>query len=405
MNKQVKESLLVLSVLSASSSALAIDPAPVDLGGFNMIPTLTLSTGYDDNPFSVTDSAAVSADGSVVTTVNPNLLFVAKQGENSYSANFSITRGIFHDSTDDNYTDYDISLGTELFFNSKNGLALSAAQSAGHENRGSGSTQGVSEFIRGPVEFDDTVFSALYTYGSQSSQGRLQFSADYLSKTFDNFQSITRDRERDEYTLGVKFLYAIGADTDLTAKVSSTTIDYDNQQVVRRDSNETEYFVGLEWQATAKTSGYASIGVGDKEFDSIFDRDGSLRADPDTEVAWDVGVVWEPRSYSSVTFSTSREEEETVSTGNFIDQTSYGVSWDHGWNDRFSTNLFYNFLNQEYVGSLQDDDIDTFGASLTYAYDRWLDVSLSYDYSDKASSVDLLDFDRSKIILSFDVSL
>lgn len=405
MNKQVKESLLAVAIISASSSALAIDPAAVDLGGFKMFPTVSLSTGYDDNPFSITDRAAQPADGSAVTTVNPSLLFLAQQDKNVYSVNIGLTRGIFHDSTDDNYTDYSFDAAADLFFNSKNGLVLSAGLQAGHEDRGSGSTQGVSEFIRGPVEFDDTTFSATYTYGAPSAKARIQLSADYLSKAFDNFVSITADRERDDYSLAAKFLYAVGADTDITAEIRSTEIDYDNQAVVRRDSNEMEYFVGLEWQATAKTSGYAKIGAGDKEFDSVFDRNGALRQDPGTEVSWDAGIIWEPRSYSSVTLSTSREEEETVSTGAFIDTTAYGISWNHGWNEELSTTLFYNFLNQDYVGSNQDDDIDSFGASVTYAFDRWLDISLSYDYSDKASSVDLLDFDRQKIILSFDLSL
>lgn len=395
MNKQVKESLLALAVISASSSVLAIEPAPVDMGGFDMIPTLNLSTAYDDNPFSETDG---NPDDSFVTIVNPNLQFVAQQGESVYSLDVGVTHGIFHDSTDDNYTDFNIAANTNLVFNSKNSLNLSAGYLDGHEDRGSGSSQGIGDFISGPTEYHDSTFGAKYTYGSSSSQGRLELSADYLSKVFDNFITLNQNRERKDYSVAAKFLYAVSSDTDVTAEVRNTVIDYNRQQALR-DSDEMEYFVGLEWQATAKTSGYAKIGMGDKKFDSIFNTD------PGTEVSWDVGVTWEPRSYSTVSINTSREEEETVSTGAFIDTTTYGVSWNHGWTEQVSTDIFYNFRNEEYVGSGQDDDIDNYGAKVTYAFDRWLDIGLAYDYSDKASTINLLEYDRSKVILSFDISL
>jgi len=395
VNKQVKESLLALAIVSASSSVLAIEPAPVELGGFQMIPTLNISTGYDDNPFSETNG---NPDDSFVTTITPNLQFLAQQGESIYSLDVGVTRGIFHDSTDDNYTDFTLNASSHLVFDSKNSVDLTAGYFDGHEDRGSGATQGISDFISGPTEFDDTTFGAKYTYGSQSSQGRIELSADYLSKSFDDnapeIVLLNQNRERKDISVAAKFFYAISSDTDITAEVKSTDIEYETGV---RDNDEIEYFIGLEWQATAKTSGYAKIGAGDKDFDA--------GGDSGTEVSWDVGVTWEPRSYSTVDIYTSREEEETSSTGNFIDTTVYGVTWNHGWTEQISTNLGYNFRNEEYVGSLQDDDTDNFVAGIKYAFDRWLDIGLTYDYSDKSSSINTLEYDRSKVILSFDVSL
>ncbi len=304
--------------------------------------------------------------------------------------------GIYHGSSEDDYTDFDVEFVADLFFSSKHNLVVNAEYLEGHEGRGTGSTQGVGGFINEVTEYNDASYGAEYTFGAPTSKGRLQFSASVLDRQFDNFLSINADREREETSLKAKLYYSMSETTDLTIELVDSELEYDTG---RRDSEETEIFVGVEWQITGKTSGYAKIGVGDKEFDNPeFENN-------DDDLSWDVGFTWEPKEYSEFTIFTSKEEEETPSTGAFVDTETYGISWGHEWSEKWSTSLSYTNLDQDYVGSLQEDETDIFTGSVTFAFDRWLDFILTYDYSDKSSSVDLLEYDKTKVYLTIDASL
>lgn len=382
--------------------AFALDPAPVEMGGFQMVPTLSVTTGHDDNPFSAADG---ETESMMVSTIAPSVQFLAQQQDNVYSLSADVVRGIFHDSTTDNYTDVNLGAAANLVLNARNAISLSAGYYQGHEDRGTGGTQGLAGFIEGPTEYDDTTLSGTYTFGAPSAKARINLTGSYLDKQFDltgPLGDASAGRDREDYSLGVEFLYAVSADTDLTLEVINTDTDYNNELLAGRsrslDNADLEYFVGMQWQATGKTSGFAKIGHSKKDFDSITRNDSST-------VNWAAGVEWMPRTYSTVVLQTSRDEEETTGTGNFIDTVSYGVSWNHEWSEQLSSDLSYNLRQEEYVGSAQDDDTDHFGAKLTYAFDRWLDIGLGYEYTDKASTVSALDFDRSKVVLSIDLSL
>lgn len=410
---QFRKVALAMGVIYALPS-IALEPAPVELGGFQMIPTLSITTGHDSNPFSASDSDVnedgvvgpeEAADSMLVSTISPKLQFLAQNKDNVYSVDLGITRGIFHDSTGDNYTDWNIGANALLVLDSRNKLDLGVEYLEGHEDRGAGSTQGISGFIVGPTEYDDTTLDGKYTFGADSAKMRVELTADYLKKYFDRNGPVgdtIAARDREDTSFGARALYAVSADTDITAEIKNTDIDYnnDNLRSDTLDGSELEYFIGLEWQATGKTSGFAKAGYTDKEFESTA-RD----ADADGFFSWGVGVVWEPRTYSQVTVETSRGAEETPSIGQYIETAVYGVTWTHGWSEQLSSDLSYNLRQEDYVGSLQDDDTDAFSAGLTYAFDRWMDIGLAWEYTDKTSTVDSLDYDRNKIILSVDLSL
>jgi len=368
VSKLTKIAALVAGV--ATLPAYALDPAPVQMGGFQMIPTMSITTGHDDNPFSAADG---QEESMMVSTVAPNVQFLAQQQDNIYTLDAGVVRGIFHDSTSDNYTDVTLSGAANIVLDARNAVSLSAGFYQGHEDRGTGGTQGISRFIEGPTEYDDTTLGGVYTFGAETAQARVRVSGSYLDKQFDlsgPLGDASAARDREDSMLGVELLYAISADTDITAELRNTDTDYTNELLGGRstslDNADLEFFIGAAWQATGRTSGFAKIGHSKKDFDSTFREDGST-------VNWSAGVEWAPRTYSTLTFTTSRDEEETPSIGRYIDTISHGVNWAHAWNEQVSTDVSYNLRQEEYVGTLQDDDVNAFSAKVTYAYDRcWI---------------------------------
>ncbi|MCV6624226.1 MAG: outer membrane beta-barrel protein [Cellvibrionaceae bacterium] len=371
----------------------ALEPAAVDMGPFRLVPTLGISNGYDSNLF-LTDG---NEKESWVTIINPQVQFIAENGNDRYSITYGVNHGIVQDSRDDDYTDHSLRGDINLELNSRNYLDISAAFTKNHEPRGTGANQG-NDATSNPVpaEYDERTFDVAYTYGGKEADGRLKVAAGFLDKEYTNFldQNAARDR-KNNYVAGT-FYYRVAPKTQAIFEIKRKKIDYD-LTTSPLDSTETFYLVGATWEATAQTTGTVKVGLAEKDFDS--------NLQDDDNVSWEVSVDWAPIERSVFTLATSKLPEETDGTGSYIDRTSLSVSWMHNWSDRFSTRLTAGRRDGEYIGNAREDEEDTWGISLMYNMRRWLDLSLNYDYSDRSSNISGLDYDKNTIYLRADVSL
>ncbi|MCV6615835.1 MAG: outer membrane beta-barrel protein, partial [Cellvibrionaceae bacterium] len=184
--------LLPLAVAMALP-ANALEPGAIDAGPFRIVPTLGLSTGYDNNLF-LTDG---DEEESWVTIINPQVQFVATDGNNNYSISYGINHGIVHSSRDDDYTDHVLRGEMNLELNSRNYLDVAAAYSKNHEPRGTGANQGSAATANPePVEYDERTFDIAYTYGGKEANGRLRVATGLLDKEYTNFEAQNAARDR-----------------------------------------------------------------------------------------------------------------------------------------------------------------------------------------------------------------
>ncbi|WP_415883610.1 outer membrane beta-barrel protein [Neptuniibacter sp. QD34_54] len=385
-------SLLASAILA--SPAFALEPAPAKVGPLQVIPQVNLQVGHDDNIYS-TGSNEVD---SIITVVNPSIQAVLEKGLDVYSLNYAIKHGNYENDSADNYTDHDLSAQAYLDFNIRNRLELLARYLKTHEDRGTGLNQGSNATANdAPVEYDVTTLSAKYSFGAQDAKGRIEVAAELNDREYSNFRSQTAAKDRENSKVTGTFYYRVMPKTSLLFEIEHEDIDYDLASVTL-DSTETEYLLGATWEATAKTTGIFKVGYAEKDFDSASRED-------DDGISWELAVNWAPKTYSVVSFVTSKEEEETDGTGNYIDTTSWNLGWEHDWGNRIISRVGYGQSDSDYVSSSRSDESENYGVGVTYQLQRWLDLGIDYSYTERESNQAGLDYEKNAVYFTVQGSL
>lgn len=403
MNKKTTASMVLAGGLSICSvSALAVDVAGLSgfkgaddiseavglpVGPFTAYPVLNLSFTHDDNILRQPDNE----ESSFVTVISPQVVLESNYRANNYLIAYLADIGRYDSSSQDNYEDHQLLAKAGLSFSSRTSLDLQFEYNEGHEGRGSTDRT----ILEHPDEWHSTGFGGVFAYGSRDAIGRIELEASHVDREYDNNRVVTigADHERDIY--GATFFYRVRPKTHLLFQAQRTEFDYD-LSTSTLDSDEDHYFVGVKWDATAKTSGTAKLGYLKKDFD-----DGSR--DDVSGSSWDIGVQWRPRSYSTFDFNTSRNTKESTGVGDTIIIKAIGAVWKHAWNSRFSTTAGAALSNAEYQNFQREDDYQKFSLGANYKMRRWLKFGAGYSYHDNDSDDPTQDYDRN--IFMFTVGL
>lgn len=388
---------LFASLILSSTFVYAIEPASVSLGPVSMEPSLTVRTGYSDNIF----LTAADQQSSSITVINPTVQFIAEDGANAYKLTADLRRGVYHSSSDDNYTDMQLRGDANLVFDVRNKLDLLAAYLKAHEARGTGIAEGVNATVNdAPIKYDQKSVGATYTYGADEAQGRIVAKLSYDVRDHKNFRNLTSTRDRNTLRSGVTFYYRVMPKTSLLFEVRREGIDYQNQVSAASslDSTEWKYLAGATWDATAKTTGVVKVGYAQKQFSS------AARDDNDS-FTWEAELSWALRTYSMFVLRTGQELEESNGNDNYINTRSASITWDHAWNDRMKTALAYGFTNEEYDLTGRKDDTNRVSAGVAYDLRRWMSLGLDMTHTERSSNQAAFDYDDNGVYLTLQGSL
>lgn len=393
----IKSSIIATGLL-VSLFSFAQTPASVDVGGFDLYPSLNATFGHDDNLLRSDDSEVESW----MSVLSPELILVNSYGLNEFQIGYRLERGDYYSSQADDYTDHLFNASANLEFDVRNRLEVLAIYMDDHDERGTNFTIGRGDSIETPDQFKQSRIEATYSYGAPSATGRLDLMAGYSSVDYDINTDLYRTRDRKTNTLAGTFFYNIMPATDLTLDVIYNDIDYDFaiDPTAPLDSEEVRTLVGVEWDTTAKTSGYVKIGHRQKEFD-----DGD-RADF-SGLDWLIGVTWNPRTYSTLDFTTFTTTNETNGEGDFIDRQTYQLTWDHKWRDRVSTSFEAIYSEDEYTGasSTRIDDNTTISFFVNYTARRYLTFNAGYTFDQRNSNQSVIDFSRNVVSVGLTLTL
>ena len=390
--------MLVGTALSAHGQQFN-EAATVPFGSFDFIPTLDVGFRYDDN---VTRQASDEI-ASFTQIISPQLILLNNFGASQARFGYRLRNERFFSSSEDNYTDHFLSTGVEYELNVRHRLDVSFDFEDGHEQRGTGFS--ILNIADSPDTYKETDLALQYSYGAPGAAGRLDFNANLASRDYDLNTLPGRARDRGINSVGGTFYYRVGATTDATFDIIRKVVNYNVAADPSNplDSTVMSYLVGLSWEATAQTSGFAKIGHEEKDFDS------SLR-DDFSGVDWSAGVTWEPTDNSEVTLSTNNDTNETNGEGNFIRQRDYRLVWNHRWLERLRTSASITFSEDKYEGQavefgVREDDLQQFNATAYYQFRRWINFELGYTFDTRDSNRDGIDFDRNQLLLNAFITL
>jgi len=379
-------------------TTLALEPADYKVGPVFLTPTLDTKLSYVDNLLRSDNDEKNTG----ISTLKPRVQAWLQNGLNTYSFTYELANYIYFDSSDDDFTDNTFNLDIHHEFNAKNMVNVFGEYYIGHEERGTGLSEGVAQLIDEPVELDRTVFGGNYTYGGKASKGRIKLGAKATEHEYQNFNRFTKYRSRDHYDYDGTFFWKVAPKTDALVEVRYTDTEYDKTNPAvfggSYDSEEYNYLVGVAWEATAKTSGSIKVGAYDRTYDS------NARSDDDG-FSWEVDVTYEPRTYARFNLESRRYSEETNGLGDAIDANETTLSWDHDWNSRSSTNMSFIYGNEDYSSSNREDDLYRVKATYNYAFRRWVDFGVGYRYEDRDSDLNFYDYNRNEVFLEAKLSM
>ena len=378
------------------SSSFAQEEVGIDLGAFELVPTLTATVGFNDN---VTRSNAEGID-SWFSNVTPRFTLVNNFGLNSLRLGYQLSRGDYYSSSADDFTDHLLFASLDYELNSRHRIKSSINFEDGHDDRGESYSIGAGNELDSPDEFKESEVDFLYSYGARSAQARLDLNVSYrdLDYKLGTQEYLIRDRSHTE--VGGTFYYNIGAATDLLFETTITDVEYAfaTSEANSLDSVETSYLIGAQWQSTASTSGFAKIGYQNKDFDAAGRESFS-------GTTWEAGVIWEPLERATFILDTQNSARETNGDGNFIRSKDVSLQWRHEWLQRLRTRAGVAVGNDDYEGSGRSDDVTDWDFAVIYEFQRWLTFNLGYTYSERDSNRDIIDYDQNIYRLTAKVTL
>ncbi|NMH65371.1 outer membrane beta-barrel protein [Shewanella salipaludis] len=400
MNQGIK---LCILALSSGCTLLAGQVAAQDgqqgaittASGIDLIPGLNSKLKHDDN----IASSSANEEESWVLEVTPALRAQLLRGADQYSLDVAVAAGRYFSSSDDDYVDFRLGGDAAVELNQSNRFNLNALWLKGHEDRGTGVSEGAGNAQDEPNKFTSYDLGGYYEYGAMTTPARIRLNAKLHDKDYTNFEAVTRYKDYASYALGTAFYYDTRANTSLVAEVSQENISYDEiDPSGDRDNSSRDYKLGVDWQATAATAGSFRIGYQQKDFDNQAREDfGGL--------AWLLSVTWQPLTYSTLQLNSGRKAKDPSTDGDYIRETSYGINWTHEWSPIWSTDAGFSRMKEAYTGIDRDDTLDSFNLSVTYAAARWLTMKAGVDISDKSSTVENIKFDKNVFYLSANMTL
>lgn len=384
-------------VLTAPAAANLNPGSFITKSGVEITPTLKTSLSSNSNFFSTPDNK----ESRLIWAVTPNVKASIKNGPDSYKLDFGTSSAIHNKDAVDNYTQVNIGGDIHKEFSNLHRLDVSGDADWLYESRGLGLTEGLGDAADELVKYKLQNYTARYEYGAKSSKAQIALDAVYVNKSYVNFREISQFRDYDKSSIGITGYYTTQALSRMFVEIQQEYFRYDLLELngLSRDSDDLKLLAGMEWEATALTSGSFKLGYQNKDFNN-----------PEREnfsgLSWEAKINWSPLSYSTLQVFTSRAAKDPLLQGDYIKESLYGVKWNHNWTDDLSSLARVDYTDERYTGDFgRKDKTKSLHLGLNYTTNSFGMVSTYVDFVDKTSTKSSIEFDRVVIGINFTFAL
>jgi len=336
---------------------------------------------HDDNIF----SSASDEEEDIYYSFAPEIALIGGFGKHEAALEYDGNYTAYTDNSDFNYANHSARLRTlfDLGFRLKTEFIL------GYDNKFEepGSTDSINDFEDEFNQFENKLASARFAYGDRQSKGQLILRTGFLRKEFLNNQQEFRDYDRSQ--VGGGFFYRVGPKTRLLLlDVDAYRYDHLNTEGrIRQDSTELFYFTGVEWEATASTTGTLKVGYQTKNYESSELEDNS-------GLSYFADIIWKPSTLTELTLAAERRFEESSaqssSSGFTRDLVSLGAN--HELSARIEVTASAKWGKDDIRDPDRKDIRKLFDAGIIYDLTRWLDIGLLYTHENRSSDDPLFDY-------------
>jgi hypothetical protein len=238
-----------------------------------------------------------------------------------------------------------------------------------------------------------SVLATLF-YGTPASSGQFVFDLAHDQQRYPKNDQGFRDTDQSNFTS--TFFYRMAPKTRLLLEASLTNIDYVVvTEFADQSSSDTLYLAGLEWEATATTSGIFKLGYQSKSYDDVRLKDLS-------GLSYSLDMSWQPNTFSKLTFGATKLTNESAQQdiGGSIN-TLFSIGLEQAFTSLTSMNVMYQQDKSEFSSAQnRTDKRKSFEVGLVHSLQTWLDISLGYRHLTRDSDDALFDFSLNMIELS-----
>jgi hypothetical protein len=345
---------------------------------------------------------AVISDSNITRTADeisdktaifsPQLQFLSNVGQHQFLFDYQGDFAVYNDNSQYNYNDHDFKLGA-IFDHS---YRINSEFTFGYQDKieEPGSNNAQTELSSDFNEFTRKSAEAKFYYGTTASNGQFVVGLGHNQQRYTNNQQSFRDLDRNKIT--GTFFYRMAPKTRLLFEASAAKYDYVAvSQFGDPTSEDNLYLAGIEWEATAITSGTFKIGYQKKDFEDprFNDLDG---------LSYFLDMLWQPNTYTKVKIGANRSTSESAQQdiGGFI-STGYSLALDHALSARTQLQAKYEHDESD-LKTFQNriDKRKNIKVGITHSLRTWLDISLNYRHLTRNSNDEIYDFSSDSVELS-----
>lgn len=359
--------------------------------GLNIIPTIGLSIGYDDN----ITRANIEEIDSFFYMISPAIRVELPSDRSILALTAAVDVLRYTDSEIDDSDNWYVRGDWAWDPSTRQDFNLFAQYGEGTDPRGTGQRQGDEGLL--PIDPDDWNrwdYGGLWRYGAIGARGKLEIMAGGSDLEYTNNRERTYLLDRDWQYVGGTFYWRVAPKTSALAEVIYTDIDYD---VADTDSTETSWLLGMTWEASARTSGTIRYGNEKKKFDN-----------PELEgyngPTWLASASWQPRTYSMFTLTTTRRTQEPDGDGDYVLRQDISLAWLHDWAPRFGTAVDVGYGEDDYRPTTRKDHIWYWSVGARYTLNPHFRFGGSVQGFNRDSDIEQYNYKRHIYMLTLEAS-
>ena len=301
------------------------------------------------------DNLYYQADNEVAVTrlqVTPKLDLIA---EGSKSVFWGLLRGDLRKNSGDagveraDASDFRLRGFAHFDIDNRHRLDFEASQFRISEELGTGRTRSNFDFDN-PDTYELSRIGITYSYGNPRSRGELVTGLATGVLEFVENENDLAEFDRDMDLIWGRFSYKLTGKTTLSSRFDFRSYEYTNDinsEADRRDRDASSLTLSANWKSTGLLYGSAFVSFSNWEYT---EREAAEGVDVDgKDTTFGANLYWEIRSYSKANFYIRQFIDDTVADDSSGTQTTatYGISWRHGWTDRFNTTVSAYSSNDE----------------------------------------------------------
>lgn len=381
--------------LDSNSDPFDYKGEPVAVGGFEVLPNITIQQEYNDNIFATEENT----QSDFITVIKPSIAVHKKYRRHQFLATADVEMRRYWDIPDENVENYKLGVSANLEAKQNINIPLSLTYEDKNLARQAQSRRSVADLTKEPLTVKSIEAEAGIIYKPNRFSLALigQYKeTDFKDGVLRNGNIIDRD-QGDVEVLSSTIRASYDMRTNWTPYFEATfsNEDYTNESVntaASRDNSLFRLLAGTSFNYKGIVYGFLGWGVDNRRYRSEQVSDA-------TALSLDSKISWELSPKSKFTFEISREtkEDNVIIAG--LTQTASGLEYQHELRENTFLRLMGIYNVEDFDDSLRADTTIETGLGIHHIISPRLQIGTDYQYVTRDSTISGLNMDNNILML------